>query len=184
MTSVRTVLLPASFQGAAVVGQTRIWCEPWTAKEQKRKAKIQTITSGGSSSRVNKSQNDLSHNKQARAINSPTGQQKWPCWVWEEASLARNTIFCLWVTQRAKADVWGSSATSSSKSGKFAKRIVMTLDFGSQFYLIFIVSQRPPKHKSWARDQIWNGCFPQTKLQHQSVLHGLLSSAKSFLTQQ
>lgn len=124
----------------------------------------------------------LSHSNQTRAINSLTGQQKWSCWVWEEANLMRNTIFSYWVAERAKADVWGSSVRSSSKSGKFVKWIVMTLDFGSQFYLIFIVSQRPPKCKSWARDQIWNVFFPQTKIQHQSVLYVLFSSAKNFNT--
>lgn len=129
-------------------------------KKQKRKVKVQAVIFGGSSFTVNKSQNELSHSSQERATNSPTGQQKWPCWVWEEANLTRNTIFCYWVTERAKAAVWGSSVRSSSKSGKLVKWIVVTLDFGSQFYLISTVSQRPPKCKSWARDQIWNDFFP------------------------
>lgn len=129
MANVRTLLLPAHFHEAAVVGQTRIWCELQTTKEQKKKAEVQAIIFGVSSFTVNKSQNDLGHSNRGRAINSPIAQQKWPCWVWGEANLTRNSIFCYWVTERAKAHVWGSSVRSSSKSGKFVKWIVMTLDF-------------------------------------------------------
>lgn len=84
MTSARTFFLPASFQGAAVVGQSRIW--PELERTQgfmwKRKAKVQAIVFGEGIFTLNKSQNDLSK------LQQPTQGRKASGWTTKMAPLS------------------------------------------------------------------------------------------------